>query len=135
MTTRAEIKDALETIRPRLQAWQIDDALKVVTPLLNRAERTAGTVEVCVKCKHPESYVVDGGPDIDLWLACDSDDCPIRKKPKTITAWAIVDERGFPIFDDRVPVYWLKRRAEIDNRARELGGSVVRVDITTWVKP
>lgn len=93
MTTRAEIKDALETIRPRLQAWQIDDALKVVMPLLNRAERTAGYKEKTLA--EADAYILGVNDAADLHEQIDpaSDDERIKGHPGAGAMGAVIEYR------------------------------------------
>jgi hypothetical protein len=50
-----------------------------------------------------------------------------------VKAWAIKDRKtgDIVIFDARCPVYWLKRVAEADAKARGLDAEIVRVAIKT----
>ena len=53
-----------------------------------------------------------------------------KKKPVEFKAWAIVDSNGkMECFDHRMPIYWLKRIAEMDRKKLNPEARVVPVKV------
>lgn len=52
------------------------------------------------------------------------------RKVKPVKAWAISEGDELPIFDHRLPLYWLKKQAVADAKKQCFNGEVVRVTIT-----
>jgi hypothetical protein len=49
---------------------------------------------------------------------------------RPLKGWAVVDSWGeIDCWDERIPIYWLKRIADSDARERSIEASVVRVEI------